>query len=62
MICLSNAMFATMLAKSLDMDFTVLQQSCPVSTPLAGMPTLLKLIASVPSGDRNSWFLSIEFR
>ena len=40
----------------------VLQQSYPVSTPLAGIPTLLKLIASVPTGDRNSWFFRIEFR
>src|SRR5215471_16319001 len=38
----------------------VLQQSCPVSTPLAGIPTLLKLIASVPVGEKNSCFLPIE--
>src|SRR6266576_1246404 len=33
----------------------LLQQSCPVSRPLAGIPTLLKLIASVPFGESNSW-------
>src|SRR4051794_22091191 len=40
----------------------VLQQSCPVSTPLAGIPTRLKLNASVPTGEKNSWFLPTESR
>src|SRR3954465_11122261 len=39
-----------------------LQQSCPVSTPLAGTPTRLKLNASVPTGEMNSWFLPTESR
>jgi len=30
--------------------------------PLAGTPALLNLNASVPTGDRNSWFLPIELR
>src|SRR4029078_9038204 len=38
----------------------VLQHSCPVRTPLAGMPTKLKLIASVPWGEKNSWFFPWE--
>src|SRR5690348_15021422 len=37
-----------------------LQQSCPVSRPLAGMPARLNSYASVPTGERNSWFLPIE--
>jgi hypothetical protein len=38
----------------------VLQQSWRVRTPLAGTPAALKLNASVPTGDGNSWFLPIE--
>src|SRR5262245_35369756 len=38
----------------------VLQQSCPVSTPLAGIPTALKLIASVPTGENSSCSSPIE--
>src|SRR5690348_15373288 len=37
-----------------------LQQSCPVSRPLAGMPARLNSYASVPTGDRNSCFSPIE--
>jgi hypothetical protein len=37
----------------------ILQQSCPVRTPLAGMPAALKLNASVPTGEMNWWFLPI---
>src|SRR4030095_7316756 len=37
-----------------------LQQSCPVSRPPAGIPTALKLNASVPTGENSSWVLSIE--
>src|SRR5205085_269162 len=40
----------------------VLQQSCPVKTPLAGIPTRLKLNASVPTGEKNSWFFPCEVR
>ena len=38
----------------------LLQQSCPVSRPLAGIPTALKLNASVPTGDNSSWLSPIE--
>src|SRR5579859_7795175 len=38
----------------------VLQQSCPVSRPLAGIPLRLKLYASVPVGDNNSWLSPTE--
>jgi hypothetical protein len=39
-----------------------LQQSCPVSRPLAGIPMLLKLIASVPTGENSSWLSPIELK
>src|SRR5215471_1719585 len=39
-----------------------LQQSCPVSRPLAGIPILLKLIASVPTGENSSWLSPIELK
>ena len=40
----------------------VLQQSCPVSMPLAGIPAMLKLIASVPTGEKSSWLSPIELK
>ena len=39
-----------------------LQQSCPVSRPLAGIPALLKLNASVPTGENSSWLSPIELK
>src|SRR6267378_5010437 len=38
----------------------LLQQSCPVRRPLAGIPTSLKLNASVPFGDSSSWLRPTE--
>ena len=40
----------------------VLQQSWPVSTPLAGMPACSKTNASVPSAENRMWFFPIESR
>src|SRR5215813_4775184 len=40
----------------------VLQQSCPVSTPLAGIPATLKLNASVPTGENSSWLSPMELK
>ena len=50
----------TVAAEQVDLLPGVLQQSCPVSRPLAGMPTALKLNASVPTGEKSSWFSPIE--
>src|SRR5215472_17425460 len=40
----------------------VLQQSWPVSTPLAGIPARLNCSASVPTGENASWFRLIELK
>jgi hypothetical protein len=37
-----------------------LQQSWPVSSPLAGMPAAWNCCASVPTGEKKMWFLPIE--
>ena len=46
---LSKAIWTTMLA-------------WPVSTPLAGMPTALKLNASVPTGENSSLLSPMELK
>jgi len=39
-----------------------LAASWPVRTPLAGIPALLNMKASVPSAEKTMWFFPIELR